>query len=52
MSLPEGDHCLKCKHRASCLLPQKIEGKICGWYNAEVERFVKRERPKHRILGS
>jgi hypothetical protein len=33
-------------------LPQKIEGKVCGWYNAEVERFVKRERVKHRILGS
>lgn len=51
MSLPEGDHCLKCKHRVACLLPQKVEGKVCGWYNAQVERFVKRERTGHRLRG-
>lgn len=47
--LPAGDHCLRCKHRASCHLPQKADGRVCGWYNAAVERVVRRERPKHRV---
>ena len=51
-TLPEGDHCLRCKHQASCHLPQKREGTVCGWYNASVDRFVRRERAKHRVVDA
>lgn len=50
--LPAGDHCLRCKHQASCHLPQKAEGRVCGWYNVVLDRFVKRERPKHRVTDA
>jgi hypothetical protein len=49
MALPDGDHCLRCRHVAKCVLPQRLEGRVCGWYNAQVDRFVRRERPKHRV---
>ena len=47
--MPEGPHCLLCKHHQACVLPQREAGQICGWYNAQVSRLIKRERPKHKL---
>lgn len=42
MSLPEGPHCLRCMHFARCVLAQRDQGTVCGWYNAGVHKLVRR----------
>jgi hypothetical protein len=46
----EGPHCLLCKHREACVLPQRETGLVCGWYNARVAKLVTKAQPKHRLL--
>lgn len=46
---PDGPHCLRCRHQAACVLPQKTEGKVCGWYNAKVGKAVTRLKPGHKL---
>jgi hypothetical protein len=45
----DGPHCALCKHARICALPQKDEGKVCGWYNAPVAKAVKRLKPSHHL---
>jgi hypothetical protein len=35
------------------VLPQKQEGRTCGWYNARVENLLnkRKDRPKLKILS-
>lgn len=47
--MPEGPHCLKCRHQASCVLAQKAEGRVCGWYNAKVGKVVKPIKTGHKV---
>ena len=47
----EGPHCLLCKHREACVLPQRETGQVCGWYNARVAKLVKKAAPKHRLIA-
>ena len=51
--MPDGPHCLRCKHHEACLLPQKAEGHVCGWYNARVRSMLERgrEAPRHHLTS-
>jgi hypothetical protein len=45
----DGPHCQLCKHQRFCALPQKDEGKVCGWYNAKVGKVITRAKPTHHL---
>ena len=45
----DGPHCLLCKHQRACVLPQREEGRVCGWYNARVASVITKARQTHKL---